>query len=110
MQELARRTVGIFHYPKGSALNEVKQHADNFGRQFGQVLHSQGKRNINQNVYAILNFETPGEAQAALAPGSKPIFKGVPEYVLPWKIPGKAQVPGAAFKHSLTIDMSPMPS
>ena len=102
MQELALRTVGIFHYPKGSNPAEVAEHAAGFAAYFGKVTRTSIKFGSGSMPYAILNFETSTAAQAALAHKPKPLFKGLPVDPLPWRLPGHSQKAGSFGNELLT--------
>lgn len=85
VQDLAKRTVGIFHYPKDSDPALVSQHAKTFGSQFGEVLRVFVKWGSGAQPYAILNFASREAADAAV--GQRPVFMGTPVDPTPWRLP-----------------------
>ncbi|KAK9826590.1 hypothetical protein WJX74_004519 [Apatococcus lobatus] len=94
-EEIARRTVGIFHYPKNSDPAQVCQHAEAYGRKFGDVLRVSIKWGSGAQPYAILNFSTVEAALAAVEHGQRPVFMGTPVNPSAWRLPGQPLSSGA---------------
>ena len=90
MQELARRTVGIFSYPTSiQSMDQVVKHARDFGSQFGQIMYCCAKWGADGKLYAILNYDGPAAARAAVASDAVPEINGWYMNIKPWRVPGE---------------------
>ena len=78
--------MGIFCYPTQLNAEQVVGHAQGWGGQFGQILHCCAKWGSDQRPYAIINFDGPGPAKAAVGHQSRPDYEGWYLKVLPWRV------------------------
>ncbi|KAK9826681.1 hypothetical protein WJX74_009673 [Apatococcus lobatus] len=101
-EDLAGRTVAIFHYPKHSDPVQVSQHAKSFGSQFGEVLSAHLKRGSGQQPYVILNFASITAAVAAVEHNQRPLFLGSPVDPTPWRLPSGPGSEGSSRPGSAT--------
>lgn len=87
LQALAKRTVGIFNYPKNSDPAQVSDHAHGYGVIFGEVRRVSIKTGRDLQLYAIINFCSADAALAAVQQSQKPLFMGTAVNPSAWKLP-----------------------
>ncbi len=93
LQELARRTVGIFSYPNGTTSEQIEDHAQDWASHFGHIMQISVKWGADGKPYAIINFDGPEAARAAVGIGAvePPEIDGWYLNVRPWRVPGQGE-------------------
>lgn len=87
LQALAKRTVGIFNYPKNSDPAQVSEHAYAYGVRFGEVQRVIINTGRDLQLYAIINFCSADAALAAVQQRQPLLFMGTTVNPSAWKLP-----------------------
>ena len=69
--------------------DQIVEYAKEFGGQFGRVMHCSAKWGADGKPYAIINYDGPAAARAAVASDIVPEINGWYLNLKPWKVPGE---------------------